>query len=104
MAPFGSKCFVVVDKHKLNLDDCSYEGTFVGYDRESPVFLMYDRSTGVIKKSRKVKFDITVPDIDEYIVVNINDVIDVDQDENIVLDDNENINILEHQNHEVNNA
>ena len=55
----------------------------IGYDRESPAFLIYDRSTGAIKKSRNVKFDITVPDIyepiDESIVVNKNDVIDVDQ-------------------------
>ena len=96
MAPFGSKCFVVVDKHKRKLDDRSYEGTFIGYDRESPAFLIYDRSTGAIKKSRNVKFDITVPDIYESIVVNKNDVIDVDQDENIVSDDN--VNILEHEN------
>ena len=96
MAPFGSKCFVVVDKHKRKLDDRSYGGTFIGYDRESPAFLIYDRSTGAIKKSRNVKFDITVPDIYESIVVNKNDVIDVDQDENIVSDDN--VNILEHEN------
>ena len=96
MAPFGSKCFVVVDKHKRKLDDRSYEGTFIGYDRESPAFLIYDRSTGAIKKSRNVKFDINVPDIYESIVVNKNDVIDVDQDENIVSDDN--VNILEHEN------
>ena len=102
MAPFGSTCFVVVDKHKRKLDDRSYEGTFIGYYRESPAFLIYDRSTGAIKKSRNVKLDITVPDIyepiDESIVVNQSDVIDVDQDENIGSDDNEYVNILEHEN------
>ena len=67
MAPFGSKCVVVVDKHKRKLDDRSYEGTFIGYDRESPAFLIYDRSTDAIKKSRNVKFNITVPDIYEPI-------------------------------------
>ena len=64
----------VVDNHKRKLDDRSYEGTFIGYDRESPAFLIYDRSTGAIKKSRNVKLDITAPDIyepiDESIVVN----------------------------------
>ena len=29
-APFGSKCFVVVDKHKSKLDDRSYEVTLIG--------------------------------------------------------------------------
>ena len=100
MAPFGSKCFVVVDKHKRMLDDRSCEGTFIGYDRESPAFLIYDRCTGAIKKSRNVKFDISLPDIyepiNEYIVVNRNDVIVVDQGENIVSDDN--VDILEHEN------
>ena len=105
MAPFGYKCFVVVKKHKRKLDDRSYEGTFIGYDHESPAFLIYDRSTGAIKKSRNVKFYITVPDIyepiDESIVVNKNDVIDVDQDENIVSD--ENVDHIENNvNHEVN--
>ena len=99
--PFGSKCLVVVDKHKRKLDDRSYGGTFIGYDRQSPAFLIYDRRTGAIKKSRNVKFDITVPDIyepiDKSIVVIKNDVIDVDQYENIVSDDNENVNILEHE-------
>ena len=102
MAPSGSKCFVVVDKHKRKLDDRSYEGIFIGYDRESPTFRICDRSTGAIKNSRNVKFDITVPDIyepiDESIVLNKNNVIDVDQDENIISDDNENVNILEHEN------
>ena len=102
MALYGSKCFVVVDKHKPKLDDRSYESTFIGFDLESPAFLIYDRSTGAKKKSRNVKFDITVPDmhapIDESIVVNKNDAIDVDQDENIVSDYNENVNILEHEN------
>ena len=113
MAPFG---FVVVGKHKRKLDDRSYEGTFIGYDRESPAFLIYARSTGAIMKSINVKFDITVPDIyeliNESIVVNKNDVIDVDQDENIVSDERE--NEIEHNienvdhiennvNHEVNN-
>ena len=121
MAHFWSKCYVVVDKHKRKLDDRSYEGTFRGYDRESPAFLIYDRSRGAINKSRNAKFDITVPDvyepINESIVVNKNDVIDVDQDENIVSDDNvnileheneiehniENVDHIEHVNHEVNN-
>ena len=78
MAPFGSKCFVVVDKHKRKHDDRSYEGTFIRYDRESPAFLIYVRSTGAIKKSINVKFAITAPDIsepiDESIDVNKNDV------------------------------
>ena len=49
MAPFGSKCSVVVDKHTRKLDDRSNEGTFIGYNRESPAFMIYDRSTGGIK-------------------------------------------------------
>ena len=50
MAPFGSKCFMVVDKHKRMVDDRSFDHTFIGYDRESPAFPIYDRSTGAVKK------------------------------------------------------
>ena len=58
MVAFGTKCFVYNDNQKRKLDDRSHEGVFIGYDRESPAYLIYNRDSRAVKKSRNVKFDI----------------------------------------------
>ena len=88
MAAFGSKVFVLVEKRR-KLDDRSVEGVFVGYDRDSPAYLIYDRNTGAVKKSRNVKFDHAATSVlsdpmHEIVIVNRNDQVD-----NIVQGQNE---------------
>ena len=41
MVPFGTKCFVYVENHKRKLDDHPQMGVFVGYDCESPAYIVY---------------------------------------------------------------
>ena len=57
LCPLGTKWYVVQENHKGKLDDRAYQGVFVWYDRESPAYLIYDRSNSVIRKSRNVHFD-----------------------------------------------
>ena len=88
MAAFGSKVFVLVEKRR-KLDDRSLEGVFVGYDRDSPAYLIYDRNTGAVKKSMNVKFDHAATSVlsdpmHEIVIVNRNDQVD-----NIVQGQNE---------------
>ena len=52
---FGTTCFAQIQNPK-KLDARSERGIFVGYDRESPAYLVYFRETGQIKKVRCVKF------------------------------------------------
>ena len=56
LVTFGTPCFVYVED-KRKLDDRSTPGDFVGYDRESPAYLVYDKHSGTVRKSRNVKFD-----------------------------------------------
>ena len=52
------------------LDARSKKGVFVGYDRDSPSYLVYDPDTRVISKHRLVKFTFVVnplPDADGFI-------------------------------------
>ena len=79
MVPFGTKCFVYVEIHKRKLDDRSQKGVFVGYDRESPAYLVYDRSTCVVRKSRNVKFDTISALCDP---VGVDNYVNCDQDNN----------------------
>ena len=79
MVPFGTKCFVYVENHKRKLDDRSQTGVFVGYDRESPAYLVYDRSTCVVRKSQNVKFDTISALCDP---VGVDNYVNCDQDNN----------------------
>ena len=83
MVPFGTKCFVYVENHKRKLDDRSQKGVFVGFDRESPAYLVYDRSTCVVRQSRNVKFD-TISSLCDPVGVDtyLNNVVNRDQDNN----------------------
>ena len=50
---FGTLAYL---EDKRQLDDRSTPGVFVGYDRESPAYLVYDKHAGTVQKSRNVKF------------------------------------------------
>ena len=69
MQIFGSTCYPTVQNPK-KLDARSKKGVFVGYDRDSPSYLVYDPDTRVISKHRLVKFTFVVnplPDADGFI-------------------------------------
>src|SRR6218665_763144 len=52
---FGSTCYAFVqDKRKP--DPRSAKGVFIGYDHESPAYLVYFKNSGIVKKSRCVRF------------------------------------------------
>jgi hypothetical protein len=55
MHVFGGKCFAYVDDTK-KLDARSEEGVFIGYDKNSPAYLVYFPVENKIKKVRHVKF------------------------------------------------
>src|SRR6201990_2347916 len=55
MHVFGSICYVY-SQEKKKLDACSKQGIFVGYDNESPSYLVYFPEQNNIKKVRCVKF------------------------------------------------
>ena len=52
---FGSICYTYEQK-KSKLDNRSKQGIFVGYDRESPAYLVYHADTKRVLRSRCVKF------------------------------------------------
>ena len=80
MVAFGTPCYIYVED-KRKLDDRSIRGVLVGYDQQSPSYLVYDKHAGIVKKSRNVKFDTKyqpVPDEDTLpIVVKVNEAPDV---------------------------
>ena len=49
-------CYAFVE-NKMKLDPCSEEGIFVGYDSESPAYLVYSPINNGVKKIRGVKFN-----------------------------------------------
>lgn len=54
MRAFGSECFAYkYDKKEL---DTREKGVFVGYDKNSPAFLVFYPNTGKVMKNRLVKF------------------------------------------------
>ena len=52
---FGSTCFAYVQNAK-KLDPRSHKGIFIGYDKESPAYLVYYPESNKIEKVRCVKF------------------------------------------------
>lgn len=54
---FGSTCFAY-KQEKGKLDSRCEEGVFIGYDKNSPAYLVYYPNTGKIQKQRLVKFKI----------------------------------------------
>ena len=56
MMPFGSQCSVLDELPKTKLAPRAKEGTLVGYDRESPCYLVYLKHEQKVVKSRNVKF------------------------------------------------
>jgi hypothetical protein len=55
MHVFGSTCYAFVQNAK-KLDDRSRKGVFVGYDKDSPAYLVYHPETNKVEKVRCVKF------------------------------------------------
>lgn len=55
MHVFGSVCFTLEQK-RSKLDPKSKRGIFVGYDKESPAFLVYSPDDKRVRKSRSVRF------------------------------------------------
>ena len=82
MHSFGTQCFAYVDEKK-KLDARSEEGVFVGYDRESPAFLVYFSMENKIKRVRCVKFTekkLVSEQNEESVPIRYNDVsVDVDR-------------------------
>ena len=108
MAAFGTKCYVVQENHKGKLDDRAYQGVFVGYDRDSPAYLIYDRSSSVIRKSRNVHFDNSCKmyelcdPCDNLVIVKKDDVDIVQNDDKKNDENNENIDVNDDNNDEKN--
>ena len=55
MRVFGSPCHVY-KQEKSKLDARTNPGIFVGYDRDSPAYLVYFPETACVKRHRLVKF------------------------------------------------
>ena len=82
MQTFGESCFAF-NQNPKKLDPRSENGIFVGYDRDSPAYLIYFPDKEIVKKVRRVKFlDSTV---NEKAQSNDNE-----NDQNIVTIDREN--------------
>jgi hypothetical protein len=52
---FGSECFAYEQDHK-KLDSRCSKGVFVGYDKNSPSYLVYYPQNGKIMKHRLIRF------------------------------------------------
>ena len=52
---FGSLCYAYVQEYKKKLDARAKRGYFVGFDRDSPSYLVYYPESNVIRKHRVVK-------------------------------------------------
>ena len=57
---FGTVCYSV-EQHRRKLDPKSKRGIFVGYDKESPAFLVYCPDVQRVRKCRDVKFTDMLP-------------------------------------------
>ena len=85
MHVFGTVCFAHVQSPK-KLDARSEQGIFVGYDKESPAFLVYFHETGKERKVRCVKFtdkyENIEPNEDDWARRNVSSENDVPQEVN----------------------
>ena len=62
---FGTVCYSIEQKRK-KLDPKSKRGIFVGYDKESPAFLVYCPDTKKVRRCRDVKFtDLFLSELDD---------------------------------------
>ena len=75
---FGTICFAYVQEKK-KLDARGERGTFLGYDKGSPAYLVYFPETGLIKRCRCVRFtdkfesnvESPKPNIHDEVIVNL---------------------------------
>jgi len=63
MHAFGTVCFAY-EQNKTKLDARCQKGIFVGYDKNSPAYLVYHPDTDVIRRCRCVKFTDTKPEFE----------------------------------------
>ena len=68
MVPFGTLCYVL-EENTNKLDDRSQMEHVIGHDRESPAYLIYDKHSGSVKRSRNVVFDIVSSLYDKDVTV-----------------------------------
>ena len=66
MHVFGSRCFAY-EQEKSKLDPRATEGVFIGYDKNSPAFLIYFPTTRSVRKVRCVRFTDVVPINDDNV-------------------------------------
>ena len=90
MQTFGQVCLVIVNNPK-KLDDRAEKGIFVGYDRDSPSYLVYFPHTGQVKKVRNVKFPSHELPSEQYHKQTPNPLIEDDDDDFVSLNDKQNI-------------
>ena len=64
MRVFGSECYAY-KQDKKKLDPRCTKGIFLGYDKESPAYLVYIPETGKVMKYRLVKFPMTRKGVDQ---------------------------------------
>ena len=97
MHVFGSTCYAYVQNAK-KLEARSKEGIFVGYDRDSPAYLVYYPETDKVERARCVKFleqSDCMPKIDEDEIVLPTPLDNTDeqtQEDEDVTDQGENVN------------
>ena len=53
---FGTICYPYIEEYKKKLDPRSSEGIFVGYDKNSPAYLIYYPNSNIVRRHRTVKF------------------------------------------------
>ena len=60
---FGTICYSYAHVNKKKLDPSCKQGIFIGYDKESPSYLVYDPKSNSVSKHRLVKFTDKFPDV-----------------------------------------
>ena len=53
---FGTICYPYIEEYMKKLDPRSSEGIFVGYDKNSPAYLIYYPNSNIVRRHRTVKF------------------------------------------------
>ena len=82
MRKFGSVCYAYNEGTRTKLDVKSNKGIFVGYDRNSPAYLVYFPDTGKVKRCRLIKC------VDENKNENKNVDVPCDDNDDLPCDDN----------------
>ena len=100
MHVFGTVCFAY-EQNKTKLDARCKKGIFVGYDKNSPAYLVYHSDTNDIRRCRCVKFTDTKPEsedvsYDDFEIHKVPDHVTVPEENNDVPNVADNSDIAEH--------